>query len=67
MQETQDSNRVDIRLGEELWETSSSPGNSKTTFMKGKTNGVKQSVTRSDLTEVGKWVKINGIKSEHEY
>lgn len=67
LQKTQDSNGVDIRLGEELWETTSSPGYSKISFMKGKTNGAKQSVTRSDLTEVGKWLQINWIKSEHEY
>lgn len=67
MQHNQDSNGVDLGLGKELWETTSSLGNSKISFMKDKRNGAKKSLTRSDLTEVLKWVKINWIKSEQEY
>lgn len=67
LQQNQDSNRVDLRHGKELWESSSSPGNNKISFMKDKRNGAKKSLTRSDLTGVWKWVKINWIKSKHEY
>lgn len=35
--------------------------------MKDERNGAKKSLTRSDLTGVWKWVKINWIKSKHEY
>lgn len=67
MQQNPDGKEAELGLGEELWETSSSPGGSKISFVKDKRNEAEKSLTRTDLTEVWNWVKINWIKSEHEY
>lgn len=52
LQQNPDGKGEELGLGEELWETSSSPGSSKISFMKDKRNEAGKSLTRTDLTEV---------------
>lgn len=52
VQQNPDGKGAELGLGEEIWETSSSPGSSKISFMKDKRNEAEKSLTRTDLTEV---------------
>lgn len=52
LQQNPDGEGAEVGLGEELWETSSSPGSRKISFMKDKRNEAEKSLTRTDLTEV---------------
>lgn len=52
LEQDPDGKGAELGLGEELWETSSSPGSSKISFMRDKRNEAEKSLTRKDLTEV---------------